>query len=81
MSTSNMPARLRIGAVGGPTTYYRADIVERLAEAASKFVAVCSDKRGEWTGRMFIDGLSLMDSFAETRSALNSYREASNDKA
>lgn len=54
--------------------YHRADIVERMAEAASETLAkfdACSDS----TVRNTPLGLTKL------RSALNSYREASNDKA
>lgn len=82
-ASNNMPARIWVDEVGGdfPVTYHRADIVERLAEAASKFVAACSDKHGEWNGLSFIDHGAIMDSFADVRDALNSYREASNVEA
>lgn len=77
MSTSNMPARIWVDEVGGdfPVAYHRADIVERMAEAL---------ERAEELYQVGL--LKAKDGLADQvvalrRSALNSYREASNDKA
>lgn len=89
-TASKMPARIWAGPRTGwtadrtalfekDTVYIRADLFEMLAGAASKFVAVCCDKRGEWNGMSFIDPGALMDSFVDVRDALTSYREATND--
>jgi len=85
INTSNMPARIWLinGHVYSPTVtekdvpgiaYIRADIVERLAEALWWYA---SDEA--WTVEQ-VEG-SYGDYGTRARTALNSYREASNDKA
>lgn len=93
-TASKMPARIRVAqdadgfwtcreAISGSPEYVRADIVERMAEALRE----CQSALSSLTAPKAIETTTVATAWAncvaaeaEARSALNSYREASNDE-